>query len=202
MFTIDQLQTDVFGPVSLSLKPGEALIVRGASGSGKTRFLRALADLDPSKGKVWLNGVERFSRAATDWRAKVRYVPAVSAWWHETVAPHFETSAPLSEGMEQLNLPARLWDSPVADLSTGERQRLAFLRALQDKPDVLLLDEPTSALDEPSIARVETMMDAELARGACLLIVSHRPEQMEKYGQNQLVFEKGQAELVENQRSV
>ena len=200
MFTIDQLQTDVFGPVSLSLKPGEALIVRGASGAGKTRFLRALADLDPSQGKVWLKGEERFSSAATDWRAKVRYAPAVSAWWHETVAPHFKTLTSLSEGMEQLKLPARLLESPVADLSTGERQRLAFLRAVQDQPDVLLLDEPTSALDEPSIARVEAMMDEELARGACLLIVSHRPEQMEKYGQRQLIFDKGQAELIESQR--
>ena len=197
MFIIDQLRTEVFGPVSLSLKAGEALIVRGASGSGKTRFLRALADLDPAMGEVWLNGVERLSFSATEWRSKIRYVPAVSAWWSETVAAHFQLSEQLAEWMACLNLPSRLLDSPIADLSTGERQRLAFLRALQDQPDVLLLDEPTSALDETSIQLMEVMMDGELERGACLLIVSHRPEQMKKYGQQQLVFDGGRAELIE-----
>ena len=205
MLTIKQLQTAVFGPVSLSLNAGDALVVTGSSGSGKTRFLRALADLDPAQGEVWLEGRERFSMPAFEWRSLVRYVPAVSAWWHPIVRSHFQTACLLEPWMERLSLPLRLLDSPVEDLSTGEKQRLAFLRAMQGGPHeapeagvpkVFLLDEPTSALDEAAIGLVEAMMDELLAQGALLMIVSHRPAQIAKYGAKQLRFDEGRSQVI------
>ena len=201
MFEIIELQNEIFGPVSLSLQKGQSLIIKGTSGSGKTRFLRALADLDPSQGRVLLDGVERNAMPAFDWRKQVRFVPASSHWWHDSVAPHFEKNQRyLSKWMEALDLPEKLLQWPVEDLSTGEKQRLSFLRAIQDRPKVLLLDEPTSALDEKSIARMELMIDHELKRGAIILLASHSAPQMEKYGPMSLTFDKGKAHLTTDEK--
>ena len=66
------------------------MTVRGASGSGKSLFLRALADLDPSTGDVRLDGTARDDMPASDWRRRVTYVAADSGWWTERVGDHFE----------------------------------------------------------------------------------------------------------------
>ncbi len=203
MFEIIDLQNEIFRPVSLSLKKGQSLIIKGASGSGKTRFLRALADLDPSKGNVLLDGVERSMMPAFEWRKKVRFVPASSHWWHERVGLHFDRNkTDLLKWMEALDLPEKLLQWPVEDLSTGEKQRLSFLRAIQDQPKVLLLDEPTSALDGQSIARMELMIESELNRGAIILLVSHSPKQIEKYGAISLTFKSGKARLTSDEKEI
>lgn len=195
MLKINNLRTDIFGPVSLALARGQSLVVRGPSGSGKTRFLRAVADLDPAEGEVLLDDERSTAMPAFDWRRRVRFVPAESAWWLETVAPHFKQAASLSAGMAALGLGEKLLDSRVQDLSTGERQRLAFLRAIEDEPDVLLLDEPTSALDEQSIRQMEGLIDEELARGAVVMLSTHAPAQAEKYGTVFLTFNDGAAAI-------
>lgn len=186
---IIELQNDIFGPVSLKLETGQSLVVEGASGSGKTRFLRAVADLDPAQGQVLLAGIERNSMAAFEWRKLIRMVPAHSIWWYDTVSPHFQDIQFALKNMDVLGLPKKLLQSKTADLSTGESQRLAFLRAIEGSPQVLLLDEPTSALDDRSIEQMEQMIDGELARGAIVLLASHSLEQVQKYGQFQLRFE-------------
>ncbi len=193
MLTIKNLKNDIFGPVSLELQRGCSLVVRGPSGSGKTRFLRAVADLDPAQGELLLDGRAAHLMPAYDWRRRVRFVPAESAWWLETVAAHFTKPQGLGAGMDCLGLDEKLMQARVRDLSTGERQRLAFLRAIEDEPDVLLLDEPTSALDEQSIERMERLIDGELARGAIVMLSTHSPAQAEKYGAGFLSFDNGAA---------
>lgn len=188
-FKISELQNEIFGPVSLAIKAGQSLVIGGVSGSGKTRFLRAVADLDPASGQVFLEGVERSAMTAFEWRERVRFVPATTAWWFDTVAPHFDNLEDVKKSMSALALPEKLLSWKVEDLSTGERQRLGFLRAIQDKPKVLLLDEPTSALDEHSTKLFELMIDKELERGAIVFLASHSEVQIKKYGQMQLTFE-------------
>src|SRR6185312_3699001 len=65
------------------------------------------------------------------------------------------------------------FDAPVARLSTGERQRLAIIRALVLDSAALLLDEPTSALDTEDAMRVEAALQARLAQGCVIVMVSH-----------------------------
>lgn len=190
-FKISELQNEIFGPVSLAIKAGQSLVIGGVSGSGKTRFLRAVADLDPASGQIFLEGVERAAMTAFEWRERVRFVPATTAWWFDTVAPHFDNLEDVKKSMSALALPEKLLSWKVEDLSTGERQRLGFLRAIQDKPKVLLLDEPTSALDEHSTKLFELMIDKELKRGAIVFLASHSEVQIKKYGQMQLTFEGG-----------
>jgi len=69
---------------------------------------------------------------------------------------------------------------PIAELSTGERQRLGLIRALVDEPRVLLLDEPTSALDTTSAAMVEELIKYQLLAERIVLLVSHDVAQIER----------------------
>ncbi len=109
----------------------------------------------------------------------VTYLAAESGWWHESVGAHLpDPGADFDRDREALRLPADVLDWPVSRLSTGERQRLAFLRGLAGAPRVLLLDEPTAALDLAATAAVEAILQRRLAGGTAALLVSHSAEQV------------------------
>ncbi|MCV0426816.1 MAG: ABC transporter ATP-binding protein [Roseibium sp.] len=176
MLTVTRLKTSLIGPIDLSLEPGSCTTVSGPSGAGKSLFLRAITDLDESAGTVSLNGRTKDDYPAPLWRKKIAYVPAESGWWAEKVRDHFVDSPDLPALLASVGLQEALsWE--VSRLSTGERQRLALVRALQLDPQVLLLDEPTSALDPASVAQVEALLKTRVASGNAILLVTHDPEQ-------------------------
>ena len=121
-----------------------------------------IADLDPNEGEVWLNERARASMSAPEWRKQVTYVSAVSGWWADLVIEHFPAGrrSQIATLSSYLGFRIELLDAPVAQLSTGEKQRLALVRALLPDPPVLLLDEPTGPLDEESVVRVELVASA------------------------------------------
>jgi ABC-type lipoprotein export system ATPase subunit len=86
----------------------------------------------------------------------------------------------------------------VARLSTGERQRLALLRALGPENRVLLLDEPTSGLDAENTGLVEALLRGRLSLGTAILLVTHDPEQATRMASRHLEVRGGQ--LVEETR--
>ncbi|CTQ52211.1 putative ABC transporter ATP-binding protein YbbL [Roseibium album] len=195
MLTIKDLQTPLIGPVDLSLKSGHCAAISGPSGAGKSLLLRAISDLDENTGHVSLDGTTRDALPAPEWRRKVAYVPAESGWWAENVQDHFVETPNLAELLQAAALSNALsWQ--VSRLSTGERQRLALVRALQLNPDVLLLDEPTSALDPSSVARVEALLKARLEAGCAVLLVSHDPDQPSRLEAHRYYMNSG--ELFEN----
>jgi ABC-type iron transport system FetAB ATPase subunit len=168
------------GPFNLSLAAGECAVISGASGIGKSLLLRMIADLDENEGTALLNGVSREHMPAPQWRRRVMYLAAESGWWAETVREHMPRAAEAARLMPRLGLSEELLDAPISRLSTGERQRMALIRAVIHKPDVLLLDEPTSALDSQSTLNVEALL-AELAHtGTGLLVVSHNEPQVQR----------------------
>lgn len=191
MLVVDTLSRPNLQPVSFTLTAGECVVVRGPSGSGKSLLLRALADLDPSDGRVSLDGVERSAMPAPRWRRLVGYLPAEPGWWGERTVDHFldwTAQVPLAR---RLGLADSIGDAPVARLSTGERQRLALLRALERDPRVLLLDEPTAALDPTATASVEALLAERRVAGLALLWVSHDPAQAARIARRALVVEHG-----------
>jgi phosphate-transporting ATPase len=192
MLQVRDLRTSILKPASFSLSAGEALAVRGPSGAGKTLLLRAVADLDPNEGLVTLDGRDRSTIAGPEWRRLVGYVPAEPGWWADTVGEHFGEWTATLAFVRDLGFPEETKAWPIARLSTGERLRLALVRALMLRPKVLLLDEPTAALDVASVAAVESLIKARMRTGLAVLWVTHDVEQGKRVAHRLLAVEAGQ----------
>ncbi len=189
---VRDLRTSILEPASFALNAGEAIAVRGPSGAGKTLLLRAVADLDPNEGLVTLDGRDRSTIPGPEWRRLVGYVPAEPGWWADTVGEHFGEWEAAFALVRELGLrePAKAW--PITRLSTGERLRLALVRALMLRPRVLLLDEPTAALDVASVTAVESLIKTRMRAGLAVLWVTHDAEQAKRVAHRILVVEAGQ----------
>ncbi len=177
-----QLASAHAGPFDLRMVGGECVCIVGKSGAGKSLLLRLIADLDPGTGEVELSGKPRGSWTAPQWRQRVLYQAAESAWWAPLAGEHFPAGrqAAAADLLAALGLPADLLARPVARLSTGERQRLALVRSLVQEPEVLLLDEPTASLDPSSTLQVEGVLRERLAGGMALILVTHAREQAQR----------------------
>lgn len=192
MLKIEHLKVRGLPHLSFEVPSGECFAVLGPSGSGKTLLLRAIADLDPDDpladgpGHVFVSGAERREMPASKWRRLVRYVPAEPAWWADTVRQHLPPDADPARLLRSLGLEPAILDRPLAVLSTGERQRLALVRALIDEPRVLLLDEPTAALDPTNTALVEELIRFQILQGRSVILVSHDPEQARRLAHSEL----------------
>jgi putative ABC transport system ATP-binding protein len=185
-------RTTVLHEVTLSLSPGEVVLVMGPSGSGKSTLLAVLSGLlRPEAGRVLALGEDLWQLSAPARKAfRRRYFgfifqgynlfPALTARqqlevilrWGEAVAP-----APARQRAERmlhlLGLGEKTGLRPL-QLSGGEKQRVAIGRALIKEPKFLFADEPTSALDWVHGRQVvELLRTAASARGACVFVVSH-----------------------------
>ncbi|BBO72127.1 ATP-binding protein [Desulfosarcina alkanivorans] len=176
---VDGLCIHGVGPVSMDVDAGICVGLSGPSGSGKTLFLRAIADMEPHGGAVYLDGTEQRQIHAPEWRRQVALLPAESLWWFDTAGEHF--SRPDADRFHRLGLDPGMLTWPVSRLSSGERQRLALLRLLENDPGLLLLDEPTANLDPDNTTRVEKLVAGyREATGAAVLWVGHRREQLHR----------------------
>ena len=174
---LEDISVGALERVSLSVSSGEIVCISGASGSGKTRLLRAVADLEPHDGDCLLGDIRQSETPAHRWRAQVMMVPSESQWWHETVGEHLGADA--SDALEALDLPESAVEWSIDRLSSGEKQRLALIRALIREPGALLLDEPTANLDADSIRRVERwLLEIIERRDLPTLWVAHDADQI------------------------
>lgn len=168
------------GPFSLEVEKGACVGLSGPSGSGKSLFLRAIADLEVHTGNVYLDGKEQTQVLGPDWRRQVGLLPSESMWWFGTVGEHFSSVAD-ERNMKRLGFDSDIWQWPISRLSSGERQRLALIRLLENRPRLLLLDEPTANLDEDNTRRVEALVnDYRLESGAAVLWVGHQKAQLDR----------------------
>ncbi len=180
--TIDNLSFGGRGPYAFSVPGGQCLGLTGVSGAGKSLLLRAIADLDPHEGTVRLGDLECAAVPAPRWRRTVALLPAESSWWLDTVSEHFRDFDGVPEqDLESLGFRRETGTWQISRLSTGEKQRLAVLRLLENRPGALLLDEPTASLDAASIRRVEELLlDYGRRNEAPLLWVSHDSGQLDR----------------------
>lgn len=160
------------GPVDLQIAPGECVSLSSPSGTGKTRLLRAVADLAEHGGRVYLDGRECAQWDAPAWRRAVGFLPVESQWWDERVAPHLRHTEPA--WLEALGLGDGILQRRVDYLSSGQRQRLALIRLMGNRPKVLLLDEPSANLDDDNTLRVEQLIAFyRRESGAAVIWVTH-----------------------------
>ncbi|MGB4865186.1 MAG: ATP-binding cassette domain-containing protein [Hyphomicrobium sp.] len=195
MLRVESLKVEPLPPLTFSVANGECLAVEGPSGSGKTRLLRAIADLDDAPGQVFVDGAERHEVRGPKWRRKVRYASAEPAWWTTTARDAFnlqpaETAARLDHMLTALALKPAILDKPLSELSTGERHRLALVRAVIDDPRVLLLDEPSSGLDPQTAGLVEDLIRMQLQAGRSIIIASHDQGQISRLADARLQLAK------------
>jgi len=196
-------EREVLRGVSLEARPGEVVTLIGASGSGKSTFLRCLNLLEqPHEGTLRLgdealalvrdrDGSLRASDAAQlqRWRVRLAMVfQNFNLWAHRTAlenvteVPVHVLGRPRTEATERARqLLARVGLSHrenmyPAHLSGGEQQRVAIARALAVDPEIMLFDEPTSALDPELVGEVLKVMRELAAEGRTMIVVTHEME--------------------------
>jgi len=193
--------------VTLIIESGTHLALTGPSGSGKTLLLRALARLDPlDQGEVRYCGQAVHHDAVPPYRASAIYLHQRAALIEDTVQAALRRPYALSvhrqrkfdphraiELLAALGRDAAFLEKKVAELSGGEIQIAALVRALQLDPTILFLDEPTAALDGPTAAAVEQWIDRWLTENAerAMIWVSHNEAQAERVGRTAIRMEAG-----------
>lgn len=183
----------VLRDINLEVARGEAVAIVGPSGSGKSTLLNLIGTLDtPSAGKVWLDGQDLSKldgRQLAALRArKIGFVfqahhllPHCTALENVLVPTLADGDPVLRQGaaeraerlLQRVGLGDRLHHRP-GQLSGGERQRVAVVRALINRPALLLADEPTGALDRASAAELgQLLVDLNREQGVTLIVVTH-----------------------------
>lgn len=188
--------------ITMCIAAGEIVALVGPSGAGKTSLLRLLTRLDePTSGTVWLDGQDYRTIAPRVLRRQIGLVMQQPVLFPGTVADNIRFG-PLQDGRvltdaEVTHLLAQVGLSgyaarDTARLSGGEAQRVALLRAVANRPRVLLLDEPTSALDAASAQAVEELVQQWVThqQGASIL-VSHQAAQIDRLAQRRLQLSAG-----------
>ena len=209
---------EVLKGVSLKARTGDVISLIGASGSGKSTFLRCINFLEtPNDGAMTLDGqpIRMVSdrhgmRVADDaelQRLRTRLAMVFqhfNLWSHMSVLENI-TMAPrrvlgcskkdaedrARRYLDKVGLPARVADQYPAFLSGGQQQRVAIARALMMRPQIMLFDEPTSALDPEKVNEVLQVIEALAEEGITMVIVTHEMNFAFKVSDRIVFMEKG-----------
>jgi heme exporter protein A len=171
---------DVFAGLSFAVASGEALIVTGRNGAGKSSLLRTIVGLVRlAHGKLMLEGGDpelTIAEQAHYLGHQDALKPSLSVVENLRFWAGFLGSGPpdIRLPLEAVGL-AELADLPAAYLSAGQRRRLSIARLLAVKRPIWLLDEPTSTLDAAAQNRLTSLMRAHLAEGGLIMAATHGP---------------------------
>ena len=189
---------NVLRGVDFSLSRGEIVGLAGPSGSGKSTLLQITGLLEcPDSGNIYLNGVSCWSGDDNS-RTKLRQTQLGFVYqFHHLLAeftalenvmlpqmafgvPRKSAAARGEELLTKVGLENRIGHLP-GELSGGEQQRVAIVRALANQPAVILADEPTGNLDEKTALSIfDLLQEITSLFGASLLIATHNPELVKK----------------------
>ena len=178
---------EILKGVSLELERGQAKVVMGPSGTGKSTLLRCINYLTPpDAGRIWLEDVEIGPRNVNLIRQRIAFVfqdfnlfTHLRAIDNVSIGPRrirrmskAEAHRIAMEELERVGLGDKAHAYP-AELSGGQQQRVSIARALAMEPRLILFDEPTSALDPELTGEVVSVMKQLAHEGMTMLVVSH-----------------------------
>ena len=224
--TIDGLHksygdNEVLKGVSLKASSGDVICLIGASGSGKSTFLRCINFLEqPNDGAMSLDG--KPIRMVSDaggmrvedpqelQRLRTRLAMVfqhLNLWSHMTVLENItlaprrvlgvskqEAEARARRYLEKVGLPERVAGQYPAFLSGGQQQRVAIARALAMEPEVMLFDEPTSALDPELVGEVLKVIKGLAEEGRTMIMVTHEMSFAREVASQVVFLHQGQVE--------
>ncbi len=175
--------------LDLAVDSGDFAIITGASGSGKSTILRIICRLlEPASGTIHFKGAPVTGLRPAVLRSAICYVPQVPVMTDGTVAENLllpfafaanrkktpPSAAAVRELLDGISLAGIDPGQSAQQLSVGQKQRLALLRALLQEPDILLLDEPTSALDPETATQVFSKIERQhLSAARSTIMVTH-----------------------------
>ena len=198
---------EVLKGVSMEVQRGEVVVIIGASGSGKSTFLKCLNRLEePNRGRILLEDVE-ITGQKTDLPKVRRNIGMIFQQFN--LFPHMSAIQNVMEGprtvlgmsgerarehasqlLDKVGLSDKL-DVKPGQLSGGQQQRVAIARALAMEPKVMLFDEVTSALDPELVGEVLTVMKQLADEGMTMLVVTHEMQFGERVADRVVMFDEG-----------
>ena len=193
--------------LNLSIDEGEFVFVVGASGSGKSTFIKLLLrELKPTEGTIEVDGVDISklrSKGVARYRRNVgvvfqdfrllndRDVYSNIAFAQRVIGVNKkEIKKNVARVLNLVGLSEKYRSNPD-ELSGGEQQRVSLARALVNKPDILLADEPTGNLDPDNSREIMRLLDKINEQGTTVIVVTHNHEIVEEMNKRVITLQQG-----------
>ncbi|SEA02665.1 cell division transport system ATP-binding protein [Pseudobutyrivibrio sp. ACV-2] len=193
--------------VTIHIDPGEFVFVVGDSGSGKSTLIRLLLkELEPTKGKIYINGqdlkkvthkkIPTYRRNVGVVFQNFRLLPDRNVYENVAFAmkvvesPNREIKKKVPTMLSLVGLAAKYKSKP-SQLSGGEQQRVAIARALVNEPKIILADEPTGNLDSDNTWEIMKLLDEINQRGTTVVVVTHNMEIVRAMNKRVITIKKG-----------
>lgn len=199
---------DILQNICVGFSAGEFVSIVGPSGSGKSTFLKLCCHLiSPTEGRILIDGNDMLLENPVELRKKAGYCFQTPTLFGETVRDNIAFPYGVRGQKADMERVRALFSrfrmeendlkQDVRTLSGGEKQRIALIRTLLFRPEILLLDEVTSALDAENTAIVENAVWELNREGVTVLWVTHNDAQSRRYANELLTIEDGRIKNLE-----
>ncbi len=216
IYELGKIELEVLKSVSLEIEKGDFAIILGPSGSGKSTLLNMVSCLDiPTSGKIFMEG-EDVSGLSEDELARVRgkkigfvfqqfnllsHLSALENVVLPTVfqgTPREEAERRAKELLSSVGLGERMKHRP-AELSGGEKQRVAIARSLVNDPEIIVADEPTGNVDSKTGEKIMEILQNLNKEGKTVIVVTHDRE-LQKFANKVVNIKDGEVKFNENEK--